>query len=176
MKSEDLRALQAPFKARYRDAPEDAVITLSATGALGDGVSCSVDTGAALVDAGLHPSTGGSGLQACSGDMLLQALVACAGVTLSAVATALSIELESGRVTASGDIDMRGTLGMKGDAPVGFSAIRLRFDLVSGAPAEKLDKLVELTERYCVVYRTLCGGVPVAVERSVAAGRASAST
>ena len=108
--------------------------------------------------------------------MLLQALVACAGVTLTAVATALSIELESGRVTASGDIDMRGTLGMKGDAPVGFRAIRLRFDLVSGAPAEKLDKLGELTERYCVVYRTLCGGVPVAVERSVAAGRASAST
>ncbi len=170
MKSAELRSLQAPFKAQYRDAPEDAVITLSATGALGDGVACAVDTGTALVEAGLHPSTGGSGLQACSGDMLLQALVACAGVTLSAVATALEIEVKSGRVSASGDIDMRGTLGMAKDAPVGFRDIRLRFDLETDAPAEKVEKLVSLTERYCVVYQTLRQGPPLSVEHGVNGG------
>ena len=171
MKAGELRALQAPFKARYREAPGDATITLRAVGALGADVSCSVETGAALVEAGLHPATGGSGAQACSGDMLLQALVACAGVTMSAVATALAIELDSGTVTAAGDLDMRGTLGMPGDAPVGFRSIRLNFDLVSSAPTDKLAKLVELTERYCVVYRTLAGGVPVALEHTVSAGR-----
>ncbi len=170
-KSEELRAVQAPFKARYRETPEDALITLSATGALGAGVSCAVETGKALVEAGLHPSAGGNGAQACSGDMLLQALVACAGVTMSAVATALDIDLDSGTVTADGELDMRGTLGMTRDAPVGFRQIRLRFDLVSGAPADKLDKLVELTERYCVVFQTLNGGAPVAVEHSVSARR-----
>lgn len=169
MKSEELRRLQAPFKARYREEPEAATIVLSASGRIGDGAACSVETGKALVEAGLHPSTGGSGLQACSGDMLLQALVACAGVTLSAVATALDIRLESGTATASGALDMRGTLGMSPDVPTGFRSVRLHFDLVSDAPADKLAKLVELTERYCVVYKTLTDGVAVEVEHSVAA-------
>jgi uncharacterized OsmC-like protein len=155
MDASALRQTQAPLKQRYRDEPQAAMITLKAEGALGDGVSCNVSTGKALVEAGLHPATGGSGLQACSGDMLLEALVACAGVTLKAVATALGIDLRDASVTAEGDLDFRGTLGVAKDAPVGFREIRLRFDLDTQAPAEQKQKLIELTERYCVVLQTL---------------------
>jgi uncharacterized OsmC-like protein len=156
MNSDQLRALQAPLKDRYRSDPAGAKITLSARGKLGDeAVSCRVETGRALVEAGLHPATGGDGMLACSGDMLLQALVACAGVTLNAVATALGIPLRGGEVLADGDLDFRGTLGVDKTAPVGFTSIRLRFALDTDATAEQLDKLVALTERYCVVYQTL---------------------
>jgi uncharacterized OsmC-like protein len=156
VQSDELRALQAPLKERYRGAPEQALITLSATGALDDtAVSCHVDTGRALVEAGLHPATGGTGLLACSGDLLLQALVACAGVTLRAVATALAIPLRGGRVRADGDLDVRGTLGVSKDAPVGFRAIRLQFALDTDATPEQLASLERLTERYCVVLQTL---------------------
>ncbi|MEY4750126.1 MAG: hypothetical protein RIQ60_2340 [Pseudomonadota bacterium] len=150
-----LKALQAPIKSRYREQPETARITLKAEGRLGEGLSCSVDTGRALVEAGLHPGSGGSGLQACSGDMLLQALVACAGVTLNAVATALDIPLRDARLRAEGDLDFRGTLGVAKDAPVGFSAIRLQVELDTDAPAEQIDTLLKLTERYCVIFQTL---------------------
>ena len=156
MDASALKELQAPFKQRYREAPEAAVITLKAEGAIGEGVSCKVDTGRALVEAGLHPATGGAGLQACSGDMLLEALVACAGVTLSAVATALEIPLRGGKVFAEGDLDFRGTLGVAKDAPVGFKDIRLRFELDSDASEDQVATLQKLTERYCVVYQTLC--------------------
>src|SRR5262245_33445891 len=155
MKADELRSLQAPLKARYRDRPEAAVVTLKAHGTLGAELSCRVETGRALVEAGLHPATGGDGSFACSGDMLLEALVACAGVTLRAVATALSIELESGTITAEGELDFRGTLGVSKEASVGFRAIRLRFELASKASAAELDKLIQLTERYCVVFQTL---------------------
>jgi uncharacterized OsmC-like protein len=155
MDASALKEMQAPFKQRYRDEPEAAVVTLKAEGDLGGGVSCKVDTGRALIEAGLHPATGGSGLQACSGDMLLEALVACAGVTLNAVATALEIPLRAGKVCAEGDLDFRGTLGVAKDAPVGFKEIRLRFELDSDASAEQLATLQKLTERYCVVYQTL---------------------
>jgi len=156
MNADELRGLQAPLKQRYRDTPDDALITLRAHGQLGDAqVSCKVETGRGLVEAGLHPATGGDGSLACSGDMLLEALVACAGVTLRAVATALSVPLRGGTVTAEGDLDFRGTLGVAKDAAVGFRAVRLRFDLDSDASAEQLAKLIELTERYCVVYQTL---------------------
>jgi uncharacterized OsmC-like protein len=155
MEANALKELQAPLKQRYRDDPAAAVITLKAEGALGEGVSCSVDTGRALVEAGLHPATGGTGLQACSGDMLLEALVACAGVTLRAVATALGIPLRAGKVLAEGDLDFRGTLGVDRDAPVGFKSIRLRFELDSDASEDQLANLQKLTERYCVVYQTL---------------------
>lgn len=156
MNADELRSLQAPLKQRYRDNPDAALITLRAQGRLGDAaVSCKVETGKAVVEAGLHPATGGDGSLACSGDMLLEALVACAGVTLRAVATALSVPLRGGTVSAEGDLDFRGTLGVARDAPVGFRAVRLRFDLDSDATAEQLAKLVELTERYCVVYQTL---------------------
>jgi uncharacterized OsmC-like protein len=150
-----LKQMQAPFKERYREAPEAAVITLKAEGAIGEGVTCSVRTAKALVEAGLHPATGGSGLHACSGDMLLEALVACAGVTLNAVATALEIPLRSGRVRAEGDLDFRGTLGVAKDAAVGFKDIRLSFELDSDASEDQLATLLKLTERYCVVYQTL---------------------
>jgi uncharacterized OsmC-like protein len=166
MDSAALKALQAPLKERYRDEPKTAVITLRAEGALGEGVSCSVQTAKALVEAGLHPATGGDGLHACSGDMLLEALVACAGVTLNAVATALEIPLRSGRVLAEGDLDFRGTLGVAKDAPVGFSDIRLRFELDTDASEEQLAALLELTERYCVVYQTLCNPPGLAVSHS----------
>ena len=156
MDASALKELQAPFKQRYRDEPAAAVITLRAEGALGEGVSCRVDTGRALVEAGLHPATGGTGLQACSGDMLLEALVACAGVTLRAVATALAIPLRAGKVRAEGDLDFRGTLGVAKDAPVGFKNIRLRFELDTDASEDQLATLQKLTERYCVVYQTLC--------------------
>lgn len=154
MQADELRAIQAPLKEHYREVPAAAVVTLSATGTLGEGVSCSVQTGRALATAGLHPASGGDGAALCSGDMLLEALAACAGVTMRAVGTALSIPVE-GTVTAEGDLDFRGTLGVDRDAPVGFRAIRLRFDLDTDAEAERVDKLIELTERYCVVLQTL---------------------
>jgi uncharacterized OsmC-like protein len=160
-----LQALQAPFKEKYREQPDAAAITLSAEGRLGEEeLSCSVETGRALVNAGLHPATGGSGSLACSGDMLLQALVACAGVTLRAVATALEIPVRGGTVRAEGDLDFRGTLGVSKEAPVGFSDIRLRFDLDADADAEQLATLQRLTERYCVVYQTLVGQPAVTME------------
>src|SRR3954469_6117995 len=163
MNAEQLRALQAPIKERYRNDPDAAVITLRAEGRMGEGIACRVDTGRALIEAGLHPATGGSGLQACSGDMLLEALVACAGVTLKAVATAIGVELRDASVSAEGDLDFRGTLGVAKDAPVGFRAIRLRFTLETDASAEQRAKLVELTERYCVVLQTLRAAPNVAV-------------
>jgi uncharacterized OsmC-like protein len=152
---EQLRSIQAPLKERYRDEPEAARVTLAAGGTLGEGISCSVQTGRALADAGLHPASGGDGSLACSGDMLLEALVACAGVTLRAVATSLGIPVSSGRIRAEGDLDFRGTLAVDREAPVGFAAIRLSFDLDSDADEEQLQTLVELTERYCVVLQTL---------------------
>jgi uncharacterized OsmC-like protein len=156
VQSDELKALQAPLKEAYRIAPERAMVTLQASGALDEtAISCHVDTGRALVEAGLHPATGGSGLQACSGDLLLQALVACAGVTLRAVATALAIPVRGGQVHAEGDLDFRGTLGVSKDAPVGFRAIRLRFTLDTDAGAEQVATLEKLTERYCVVLQTL---------------------
>ncbi len=155
MDAEELRKLQAPFKERYREAPAAARITLRAEGRVGEGVSCKVETGRAAVVAGLHPATGGTGLAACSGDMLLEALVACAGVTLKAVATALGIELRDAVVHAEGDLDFRGTLGVSKEVPVGFQHIRLRFSLDTDAPAERQQALLRLTERYCVVYQTL---------------------
>ncbi|MFN8106041.1 MAG: OsmC family protein [Acidimicrobiia bacterium] len=164
MQREQLRAVQAPLKSAYRDDPDAAVVTLRAQGALGDGVTCSVQTHRALVDAGLHPATGGDGTHACSGDLLLQALVACAGVTLASVATAKGIDVSGGTVTAEGELDFRGTLGVDRSAPVGFRGIRLHFDVDSTATTEELDVLLELTERYCVVYQTLLAGPPVAVD------------
>jgi uncharacterized OsmC-like protein len=156
MGAEELRALQAPLKQQYRNDPAKAMVTLRASGSLGSpGVSCRVETGRALVEAGLHPATGGSGLQACSGDMLLEALAACAGVTLRAVATALEIPVRGGTVEVEGDLDFRGTLGVSKEVPVGFQTIRLRLNLDSDATAEQLDTLVKLTERYCVVLQTL---------------------
>ena len=155
MHADELRALQAPLKDRYRNEPGAAVVTLRAEGRIGEGIACRVDTGKALVEAGLHPATGGSGQQACSGDMLLEALVACAGVTLKAVATALNIELRDAKLFAEGDLDFRGTLGVAKDAPVGFREIRLRFELDTDASEEQKKKLVELTERYCVVLQTI---------------------
>ena len=160
-----LRALQAPIKDRYKTTPEAAFVTLKAKGTLDDAhVACKVETGHALAIAGLHPATGGSGLELCSGDMLLEALVACAGVTLKAVATALDIPLKSGAVSAEGDLDFRGTLGVAKDVPVGFAQIRLRFDLDTDAPQDKLDQLLKLTERYCVVYQTIKHGPPVNIQ------------
>jgi uncharacterized OsmC-like protein len=165
MDSAALRAMQAPLKDRYRNDPKTAVITLKAKGTLDDAhVACKVETGRALAVAGLHPATGGSGLELCSGDMLLEALVACAGVTLKAVATALDIPLKSAQVSAEGDIDFRGTLGIDKTAPVGFAQIRLRFEVESDAATDKLDQLLKLTERYCVVYQTLRCGPPVEVK------------
>ena len=158
MERDELRALQAPLKERYKIEPEAAMITLSATGELGEGVACSVQTSRAIVEAGLHPATGGDGSLLCSGDMLLEALVACAGVTLRAVSTSLGISVTSGRVRAEGDLDFRGTLGVDRAAPVGFSAIRLSFELNTDADEADLETLRRLTERYCVVYQTLASG------------------
>ena len=159
-----LRAMQAPIKERYKGEPGAAMITLKAKGTLDDqNIACKVETGRALAIAGLHPATGGSGLELCSGDMLLEALVACAGVTLKAVSTALDIPLKSGTVSAEGDLDFRGTLGVAKDAPVGFAQIRLTFAVDTDAPQEKLDQLLKLTERYCVVYQTIKSGPPVEV-------------
>jgi uncharacterized OsmC-like protein len=167
MNTNELRALQAPIKERYKNEPKAAYITLKAKGSLDDtNVACKVETGRALAVAGLHPATGGSGLELCSGDMLLEALVACAGVTMKAVATALDIPLKSASVSAEGDLDFRGTLGVTKDAPVGFAQIRLRFDLDTDAPQDKLDQLLKLTERYCVVYQTIKNGPPVDIKLS----------
>jgi uncharacterized OsmC-like protein len=168
MSDSDLRAIQAPLKQLYRDEPDAALITLRATGNLGEGVTCSVATGRAIVQAGLHPATGGDGLSLCSGDMLLEALVACAGVTLGAVATSLDVPVRGGRVLAEGDLDFRGTLSVAKDAPVGFAAIRLRFELDTDATEDQLDTLIRLTERYCVVLQTIRTSPEVSVSRAAA--------
>ena len=165
MDAAELRATQAPIKDRYKTDPKSAMITLKAKGSIeNEGIACKVETGRALAIAGLHPATGGSGLELCSGDMLLEALVACAGVTLKSVATAIEIPLKTGNVIAEGDLDFRGTLGVDKEAPVGFAEIRLRFDVGTDAPQEKLDQLLKLTERYCVVYQTIKQGPPVEVK------------
>ncbi len=163
MDAAELKELQTPIKARYRDDPDAAVITLKAQGAIGEGVTCSVETGRVLVEAGLHPATGGTGLHACSGDMLLEALVACAGVTLNAVATALELDVQDARITAEGDLDFKGTLGVEKQAPVGFRDIRLSFDIDGELTDEQLATLMKLTERYCVVYQTLKSAPPIDV-------------
>ncbi len=168
MDAAELKELQTPIKARYRDDPDAAVITLKAQGAIGEGVTCSVDTGRALVEAGLHPATGGSGMHACSGDMLLEALVACAGVTLNAVATALELDVQDARITAEGDLDFKGTLGVEKQAPVGFRDIRLSFDIDGDLTDEQLATLIKLTERYCVVYQTLKSAPPIDVSATKA--------
>lgn len=163
MNAGELRSLQAPIKDRYRQSPETALVTLRAEGRIGEDITCKVETGKALVEAGLHPATGGDGLSACSGDMLLQALVGCAGVTLRAVATALGIELRNATIRAEGDLDFRGTLGVSKDVPVGFKQIRLQFDLDTEAKEDQLATLLRLTERYCVVYQTLNQPAKIAV-------------
>lgn len=165
MDTNALRSLQAPIKQRYKEDPQAGVVTLRAAGTLDDAnIACKLETGRALAAAGLHPAAGGSGLELCSGDMLLEALVACAGVTLKAAATALDIPLRSARVSAEGELDFGGILGVAKDAPVGFREIRLRFDLDTDAPQDKLDRLLKLTERYCVVYQTIRSGPPVYVK------------
>lgn len=165
MNTAELSALQAPLKEKYQNHPEEAVVTLRAEGDLAEGIACKVDTGRALVEAGLHPATGGDGSQACSGDMLLEALAACAGVTLRAVATAFGLDLRSGKVVAEGDLDFRGTLGVAKDAPVGFREIRLKFDIDSDADQDVLDKVIAVTERYCVVLQTIRSAPRIAVSR-----------
>jgi uncharacterized OsmC-like protein len=168
MDADTLKSLQAPLKERYREAPAAAVVTLKAEGRIGEGVTCRVETGKALVEAGLHPATGGTGMSACSGDMLLEALVACAGVTLGAVATALQLPMRDARIRAEGDLDFRGTLGVAKDAPVGFRDIRLSFDIDGDLTDEQRATLMRLTERYCVVYQTLRTPPPLAVSSRVA--------
>ena len=161
MKSEELKNLQAPLKNKYRESPESATITLKAEGKIGEGISCKVETGKAIIEAGLHPATGGTGMLACSGDLLLEALVACAGVTLRAVSTAIDVVIRDGVIKAEGDLDFRGTLGVSKEAPVGFKTIRLYFILDTDATTEQLQTVAKLTERYCVVYQTLTKGVLV---------------
>jgi len=161
MDSQELRNLQAPLQDKYRQQPETATVTIRATGTLGDEISCKVDTGKALVEAGLHPGSGGNGILACSGDLLLEALVACAGVTLRSVAIAIGVELKSGNIVAEGELDLRGTLAVSKEAPVGFKAIRLYFDLETDAAEDQIVALKKLTERYCVVYQTLVNGVGI---------------
>lgn len=161
MNTTELKAIQAPLKDKYRKDPDAAIITLKAFGKIGEGISCKVETGNAVTEAGLHPATGGTGMLACSGDMLLEALVACAGVTLNAVATAIEVEIKNGTVSAEGDLDFKGTLGVSKEVPVGFKSIRLQFDIESDAAPDKLESLLKLTERYCVVYQTLRNGVDV---------------
>ena len=170
MNAEDLRAIQAPLKERYREAPEAALITLRAQGRLSEGVSCKIETGKALVVAGLHPATGGAAVNACSGDMLLEALVACAGVTLNAVATALGVELRDASIQAEGDLDFRGTLGVSRDVPVGFQSIRLHFTLDTDATEDQVATVLRLTERYCVVYQTLARPPALSVGKQLAKG------
>lgn len=165
MKAEQLKSIQAPLKQQYKDRPDTAIITLGATGKIGEGVTCRVDTGKLIAEAGLHPATGGDGSSLCSGDMLLEALVACAGVTLSAVATAIGVELRGATVKAEGDLDFRGTLAVSKDAPVGFKALRLRFELDTDASSEQIDSLINLTERYCVVYQSLVNTPEIEVEK-----------
>ena len=167
MNADALRAIQAPIKERYKEHPETALITLEASGRLGEGITCNVQTGRALVAAGLHPATGGTGLNACSGDLLLEALVACAGVTLNAVATAIGVAIRGGGVRAEGDLDFRGTLGVVKDTPVGFQRIRLHFDLDTDATEDQLATLIRLTERYCVVLQTLRSAPEMSVSRNV---------
>jgi uncharacterized OsmC-like protein len=161
MNSTELKSLQAPLKEKYREQPESALITLKAEGNIGEGISCKVETGRAIIEAGLHPATGGTGMLACSGDMLLEALVACAGVTLQAVATSIGVEIRSGTVKAEGDLDFRGTLGVSKEAPVGFKTIRLALHLDTDATSDQMASIQKLTERYCVVYQTLTRGVAV---------------
>lgn len=163
MDASELKKIQTPLKEKYRSSPEAALITLKATGKVGENISCKVDTGRALIEAGLHPATGGSGIQACSGDLLLEALVACAGVTLSAVATAIGIDINEGIIRAEGDLDFRGTLGVSKEVPVGFAAIRLYFALQTNAPEEQVKTLINLTERYCVVLQTISKGVATTI-------------
>jgi uncharacterized OsmC-like protein len=170
MKSEELRSLQSPLKERYRQRPEAALVTLKAEGRIGEGITCKIETGKALVEAGLHPATGGNGLSACSGDMLLEALAACAGVTLNAVATAIGVDIRSGVIRTEGDIDFRGTLGVSKEVPVGFQRIRLHFDLDTEASAEQLATLIRLTERYCVVFQTLSKSPVIEISHSVTKG------
>jgi uncharacterized OsmC-like protein len=167
MNAEKVRAIQAPLKQKYKDNPDAALITLKAAGKIGDNLSCKVDTGKAMVEAGLHPATGGSGVQACSGDMLLEALVACAGVTLNTVATAIEIELEDATLTAEGDLDFRGTLGVSKEAPVGFREIRLHYDLKTNASKDEITTLLKLTERFCVVYQTLRSGNDITISSKI---------
>lgn len=167
MNKEELRAAQSPLKDKYREEPQEAMITLHAKGSIGEGITCRVETGKALVEAGLHPSTGGNGFAACSGDMLLEALVACAGVTLQAVATSLEIELRGAVVSAEGDLDFRGTLGVSKEVPVGFSRIRLNFELDTDASEEQRATLIRLTERYCVIKQTLENPPPIDVDHRV---------
>ena len=161
MNATELKNLQDPLKDKYREQPESAIITLKAEGKIGEGISCKVETGKAIIEAGLHPATGGTGMLACSGDMLLEALVACAGVTLQAVATAINVTIKSGTVRAEGDLDFKGTLGVSKEVPVGFKTIRLEFDLDTDAAEEQIAALKKLTERYCVVYQTLANGVAI---------------
>ena len=176
MNADDLRSLQAPLKERYRADPEAALITLRARGRIGEGITCNVDTGKSVVEAGLHPATGGSGMAACSGDMLLEALAACAGVTLSAVATSIGVKINDGYVTAEGDLDFRGTLGVSKEVPIGFQRIRLLFDLETDASDEQLNTLFRLTERYCVVYQTLRGSPEIKISHRLTVGTDTAST
>ncbi len=163
MEAEELKSLQAPLKQKYKDYPETAVVILKANARIGEGITCKIETGNALVEAGLHPATGGDGLSLCSGDMLLEALVACAGVTLRAVATAIGVDLHDATISAEGDLDFRGTLGVSKEAPVGFQSIRLHFNLESDADQDQLDSLIKLTERYCVVYQTLSSAPGISI-------------
>ena len=163
MDADQLRALQSPLKNQYKDDPDSAIITLKSKSRIGEGITCKVETGQAIVEAGLHPATGGDGLSACSGDMLLDALVACSGVTLKAVATAIGVELRDAEISAEGDLDFRGTLGVSKEAPVGFKAIRLSVDIDSDADQDQLESLLKLTERYCVVYQTLAQSPTIAI-------------
>lgn len=165
MHAEELKKIQAPLKEKYKENAAAALITLKAKGKIGSTISCKVETGRAILEAGLHPATGGNGSLLCSGDMLLEALVACAGVTLTAVATAIGIEIEEGNIYAEGDLDFRGTLGVSKEVPVGFRSIRLYFRLTSNATEEQMNSLMKLTERYCVVYQTLTRGVPIEISK-----------
>ena len=165
MDAVELKSLQAPLKQKYKDEPESAIITLKANGRIGEGVTCRVDTGRAIAEAGLHPATGGDGMSLCSGDMLLEALVACAGVTLKAVATAIEVDLRDATISAEGDLDFRGTLGVAKEAPVGFKNIRVHFDLDTDADEEQLDTLLKLTERYCVVYQSISSTPDISITR-----------
>lgn len=166
MNAEEIRTLQAPIKQKYKENPESAVVTLKASGKIGENLSCKVETGKAISEAGLHPATGGSGLQLCSGDMLLEALVACAGVTLNTVATAIGVKLDNARISAEGDLDFRGTLGVSKEVPVGFASIRLHYDLTSSATPEEIATLLKLTERYCVVYQTISSSNSIKITHS----------
>ncbi len=167
MKADQLKSIQAPLKQQYKDQPDTAIITLSATGKIGEGVTCRVETGKLIAEAGLHPATGGDGSSLCSGDMLLEALVACAGITLSAVAIAIGVKLRDATIKAEGDLDFRGTLAVSKDAPVGFKSLRLAFELDTDASGEQIDSLISLTERYCVVYQSLVNTPEITIEKTV---------